>query len=201
MTSENAQLTHRSNADDPRTIEQLHIAACLHAVLDLGDAASPLAAKHLTDRLLADAVETEDPIEKMMIEQLAMAHHRIGSLHSQAASTRDIKKCEAYSSAAQRLLGEFRRLVLALRDYRTPVQGRSTTIVHRVEQFNHSEGSQDVAYTQLDGGHGGSRLECSDTEMTSNTGQEEGFGLHEQRERRLQESQAGRSRSTQPLEA
>lgn len=176
---------------DPRILEELHIPVCLEVVLDMQSSASAHAAKARVERLLEQARQTDDPVEAMMLEQLCLAHHRIASLHARAATATDIKVIEVYSSAAQRLLGEWRRLVLALRDYRTPVQGRSTTIIHRVEQLNAAE-SQDVSYTKQDSPEGGTQLVCRDTELTSNKGEEPTHDYTEQRARTPEEPPAGR---------
>ena len=191
----------QTDQHDPRILEELHIPICLEAVLDMGSSASAHAAKGRVERLLEQAKQTDDPIEAMMLEQLCIAHHRIAALHARAAKSKDIKVIEAYSSAAQRLLGEWRRLVLALREYRSPVQGKQSTVINRVDQLNHAEGRQDVSYAKKDGSDEDRRMECRDSEMTSNTAQEEGYGLFEQRERRIKEPQASGSRSSQSVEA
>lgn len=186
---------------DPRILEELHIPLCLDAVVDIGMSISAHASKGRVDRLLEQAKQTGDPIEAMMIEQLCLAHHRIAGLHARAATSKDPKVIDMYSSNARQLLGEFRRLALALREYRTPAQGKQTTVIHRVEQLNQAEGRQSVSYAKAEGPEGGSRMECRDSELTSNTAQEPCDELHEQRERRLEESQAGCGRSAEPIEA
>jgi hypothetical protein len=75
--------------------------------------------KVFLDQFVNDAAESPDPIERLLIEQLALAHFRIGDLHcSAAASGEGIDAVKVYASAASRLLGEFRRSVLALKAYR-----------------------------------------------------------------------------------
>jgi hypothetical protein len=167
----------------------------------MGKSVSPQASKARVERLLEQAKQTEDPVEAMMLEQLCLAHHRIASLHARAASASDIKVIEIYSSAAQRLLGEWRRLVLALRDYRTPAQGKQTTIVHKVEQWNQADGDQDVAYTKQTDSDGGSHMVCRDTELTSKDDEGPANELHQQRQRRLEERQARGRRQAESLPA
>lgn len=72
------------------------------------------------DNLLSDAGNPSDPIQIMMIEQLALAHLNIGRLHGEAATARDLNHAKAYGSLAIGLTGEFRRTALALKAYRTP---------------------------------------------------------------------------------
>lgn len=68
-------------------------------------------------RLLQEAGNPTDPIERMMLEQLALAHLRIGQLHANAGKSKSTEACKIYTSGASRLLGEFRRTALALRVY------------------------------------------------------------------------------------
>lgn len=75
------------------------------------------------DSLLLDAGNPTDPIEIMMLEQLVMAHFRIAQLHGSAGQAQGIEAVKMLSSAAARLLGEFRRTVLAIRVYRDGVPG------------------------------------------------------------------------------
>ncbi len=56
-----------------------------------------------------------DPIERMLLEQLALAHFRIGQLHVRASEAQGLEAVRVYNSVAARMLGEFRRTVLALR--------------------------------------------------------------------------------------
>src|SRR4051794_17121498 len=73
------------------------------------------------DRLLADAGSPSDPIEIMLLEQLAIAHFRIAQLHGSAGQAQGIEAQKLLCAAAARLLGEFRRTALAIRVYRTGV--------------------------------------------------------------------------------
>ncbi len=70
------------------------------------------------DRLLADCGSPTDPIEIMIVEQLALAHFNTGLLQSRATNTNTIERAAVYASAAARLMAEFRRSALALQAYR-----------------------------------------------------------------------------------
>jgi len=59
-----------------------------------------------------------DPIERMMLEQLAIAHHAIGNFHVRAGVKEKVEEVEIFSGAAARLMAEFRRTALALKAYR-----------------------------------------------------------------------------------
>jgi hypothetical protein len=77
--------------------------------------------KSYLEQLLQDAGNPKDPIEVMLLEQLALAHFRIGQLHASAGKAQGTEAAKIYNSAAARLLGEFRRTALALRVYRARV--------------------------------------------------------------------------------
>jgi hypothetical protein len=70
------------------------------------------------NKLLADCGSPTDPIEVMLIEQLALAHLNMGLLHCKASNAGSVECATAYSGAASRLMGEFRRSALALLAYR-----------------------------------------------------------------------------------
>ena len=61
------------------------------------------------ERLIEDAGDPADPIERMLLEQLALAHFRIGQLHVSAGRAEGIEAVKVYNSVAARMLGEFRR--------------------------------------------------------------------------------------------
>ena len=76
------------------------------------------------NKLLQDAGSPSDPIEIMLIEQLALAHFNVGRLQIKSCSVEDPKLAVAFSDAATRLLGEFRRCTLALEDFRAKQAAR-----------------------------------------------------------------------------
>jgi hypothetical protein len=70
------------------------------------------------ERLLAEAGNPADPVERMLLEQLAVAHFRTAQLHVLAGQAKGTEAVKLLTAAAARLLGEFRRTALALRAYR-----------------------------------------------------------------------------------
>lgn len=74
--------------------------------------------KAFRDRLIADCGSPSDPIEVMVIEQLALAHLNMGFLQCRAANAPTLEAVGVYGSAAARLMAEFRRSALALQAYR-----------------------------------------------------------------------------------
>jgi hypothetical protein len=70
------------------------------------------------DDLLADCGSPTDPIEVMIVEQLALAHFSLGLLSCKAANAGKVEAVGVYAGAAARMMGEFRRSALALQVYR-----------------------------------------------------------------------------------
>jgi hypothetical protein len=78
--------------------------------------------KLFRDRLLAECGGPTDPIEVILIEQLALAHLNSGRLHFRAATSDSLEAARVYGSMAIMLMGEFRRGALALKSYRDKPQ-------------------------------------------------------------------------------
>ncbi len=95
--------------------------------------ADALAFKKFRDRLLADCGSPTDPIEVMMIEQLALAHLNTGRLHHRAATADSLEAARVYGTTAILLMGEFRRGALALKSYRDKPRAISTQGAAAVE--------------------------------------------------------------------
>ena len=109
---------------------------------NLQGAVPPSAYKTYRDQLLRDSGQPNDAIEVMLIEQLMWAHHRIGDLHVQASTASSPETTVIYSTAAAKLMAEFRRTSLALREYRSPFSPKNITLVR---QQNLSAGNQKIA--------------------------------------------------------
>jgi hypothetical protein len=100
------------------------------------------------DDFVRRAGSPSDPVEKLMVEQLALAHNAICKLYVRAASADDAALSEVCFAALARLLAEFRRLTLALKEYRGPALSQ---VVNMVEQQNVAVGgNQQIA--NLEGG-------------------------------------------------
>jgi hypothetical protein len=70
------------------------------------------------ERLLADCGGPSDPVEVMLIEELAQAHSCLGLLYAKTSNTGQVEAAGIYAGAAARLMGEVRRSPLALQAYR-----------------------------------------------------------------------------------
>jgi hypothetical protein len=88
--------------------------------------------KQYRSTLLAQAGNPTDPIEVMLIEQIALAHFHIGRLHLKSCSTAQAPLAVAYADAATRLTAEFRRSALALEDYRAKQLARCHAVAGSV---------------------------------------------------------------------
>jgi hypothetical protein len=76
-------------------------------------------------QLLADAGDITDPIERMLVEAIAIAFHRSGQLLVKSASAENLQASAMYNAATTKMLAEFRRLTLSLEAYRASVAARS----------------------------------------------------------------------------
>ena len=145
--------------------------------------------------VLEAAGQPTDPIEMMIIEQLLWAHHRIGILQTEAVCAKTVEAAILYNTAAARLMAEFRKSSLALREYRTPVVQKNITVV---KQQNVAAGDQQIAY--LDGnsavpsGVGKNR----DTELVSNSLE---AITHEHQTTLIPQPQTSRGRAAEPCHA
>jgi len=102
------------NLKDVAGASQMYIAVSSSIAPDI----STEAFKIYRQKLLEQAGSPTDPIEIMLIEQIALAHFHIGRLHLRSCSTADGLLSVAFADAATRLTAEFRRSALALEDYR-----------------------------------------------------------------------------------
>src|SRR5262249_50668049 len=88
-------------------------------------------------QVLKDLGDPADPIERMLAEQLCLAHFRTAQLHVGAGQARGAEAVKAYNAVAARMLGELRRTALALKAYRTGVpagESRATLKLFKAAQ-------------------------------------------------------------------
>jgi hypothetical protein len=93
------------------------------------------------DRFVQQAGNPSDPMERLALEQLLLAHLHIGQLHANATNAQSVEAARMYLGMACRMRSEFRRLLLALDEHRSPK--RSTFTV--VKQANLAAGDQQIA--------------------------------------------------------
>ncbi len=124
-------------------IRNLAFPAAMAASVPIGKDVGGAAFKVFKDGLLREAGSPSDPVEIMLLEQLTMAHLRVGQLHAQVETAKSIEAAKVFSMAAVRLTGELRRLALALKQYREPSAKKQFTVVR---QQNVSAAGQQIAY-------------------------------------------------------
>ncbi len=93
--------------------------AIMAAALGLGPAFDAAAYKAYLAGVLRGLGDPEDPVERMLAEQLCLAHFRAAQLHAGAGNASGLEATKLLNAAAARMLGEFRRTALCLKAYRT----------------------------------------------------------------------------------
>jgi len=71
--------------------------------------------------VMRDSGDPTDPIERMLIEQLCLAHFRVAQLQGAAGQASGLEGMKLLNTVAARMLGEMRRTALRLKAYRTTV--------------------------------------------------------------------------------
>jgi len=104
--------------------------------------ADALAYKKYRDQLVLDCGAPTDPVEIMLIEQLALAHLNAGRLHFRAANAEGLDGARVYGGLAVLLQGELRRTALALKAYRS--NSRSQEVVAQDERTAQFEAAEPV---------------------------------------------------------
>jgi hypothetical protein len=143
--------------EEGKNVRQLLVPSTLSAMV--GEQVLGLyGAKAVLDTIKAEAGRPADPIERMMIEQFSLAHHRLAILNANATNAKAPECVRVYNAAASRLLGELRRMALAIKAYREPAAQRSFSVIN--QQNVVAGGHQQVAY--VDGGRGRETLVARD---------------------------------------
>lgn len=176
-------------------------AAYIYATISkiCGETVSCEAFREYLNKIHEEAGQSSDPIERMLIEQITLAHHNIGRLTARAAAASTPEHDAVYSTSAARLLAEFRRAVLALKKYREPTPSRNVTLV----KHQNVAQNQQIAFVE---GDTASKCEnayqsagnpnCLNTKLASKE------ALQYVPERNpIPQSPAGRSRKEEPVEA
>lgn len=93
-------------------------AAQMSTAIHLDGSFDQAAFRAYMDQLLIDAGNPTDPVERILIEQIAMAHLRVGDLSVLAAGSRGNESTKILTGATARLIGEVRKTALAISAYR-----------------------------------------------------------------------------------
>jgi hypothetical protein len=93
-------------------------ASQMSTTIQLDKSFDPAAFHAYLDQLMIDTGSPTDPVERILIEQIAMAHLRVGDLSVLASGARGDEPIKILNSATARLIGEVRKTALALAAYR-----------------------------------------------------------------------------------
>jgi hypothetical protein len=99
-------------------IDQVLFPSMLAAALQMDQHFDVKGYRAFLDKIFADAGSPADPVEKMLLEQLVLAHLRAAQLQAHAGMAEGLEAVRLYNAAAARLLAEFRKTALALKSYR-----------------------------------------------------------------------------------
>jgi len=83
-----------------------------------------IAARLFLEQFRHDAGASEDPVERLLLDQLALAHLRLGRLQAQAEQAQQLEFKKLYLDAVARLLGEVSKMALVLPEYRRRSRSR-----------------------------------------------------------------------------
>ncbi len=100
------------------------------------------------ERFRAAAGSPADPVERILLEELWLAHYQIADLHILASKGANAEITKIYSAAAVRLMGEVRRTALAIRAYRQPPSKKSFSVIQQ-QNIATGGGTQDVKYVDV----------------------------------------------------
>lgn len=122
---------------DERTTRHLRdggVLVALATTIGGGVAAVEATVGYLND--LVDEMEPRDALERMLVQQLALCHHRAVGLSAMAAQQTTLDAIRIVNEAADRALGSYRRAMLALREYRAPYRRVNIGQLNQANQQN-----------------------------------------------------------------
>ncbi|MEX2216524.1 MAG: hypothetical protein WD768_20595 [Phycisphaeraceae bacterium] len=176
-----ATIAPASNADQEDPLWDRRVATMRKAVIPSIVAGAVKLEKHVSPTTIGAYMEDfahraggiDDPIEEVIVRQIAQADLIIGQLLEQTTRAVNALAAQAYGSTACRLISEVRRLALALKKYRNSDEPRKTTIIHQVTHVGQQNiaAKQDVAYSREGNddadGEGRVSMHSADTKQTS----------------------------------
>jgi hypothetical protein len=96
----------------------------MFAALGLNNLVEPSAFRLFLDKLMRDAGDPQDPVERMLLEQLTLAHFRAAQLQSEAEGAKAVEAIELRERCSIALMAETRKMALALAEYRERSRSR-----------------------------------------------------------------------------
>ncbi len=82
------------------------------------------------------AVSPRDPLERMLVQQLVWCHQRAASLSMKACKQSDLERIKVFNELIDEATNGYRRLMLALREYRAPYRRVNIKQLNQAEQQN-----------------------------------------------------------------
>jgi len=135
----------------------------------LGAEYNPQAFVVFRNKLLERCGDPTDPIEIMLVEQLALAHFSIGRLQIKASVIDNTKLAIAFGDSATRLLGEFRRCTLALEDFRAKQAARKEQPVNNAAKKTAPAAQDGEPWSSTDGtSSSNGKKKAFDNKLTTN---------------------------------
>lgn len=94
-----------------RNIREVGPAAALYAAMSsfYGGKLELAVYKELVEGVLHDLGDPQDPMERMLAEQIILGHHVVGRLQARAAGQEKAENAEVYLRGATKLMSEFRK--------------------------------------------------------------------------------------------
>src|SRR4051795_10371306 len=107
--------------DYNRAIAGAVFATNLRKIVDEGGEVDAMGSVYAAD--LIQRFQPRDSVEEMLVAQMVVTHGRMLYLSAYAGGQQNLKWAQLMHDAADRASNTFRRLVLALADYRNPRRG------------------------------------------------------------------------------
>ena len=108
----------RSSAEQAYAVKQAVAPAMLATVLGVENTIGVSGYRVYLDELIRDSGNPTDRVEIMLLEQIVICHHLSMKMQTLAEKAQGTEAIELYLVAASRLNAEFRKSVLALKEYR-----------------------------------------------------------------------------------
>lgn len=108
----------RTSPEEQAAVVKLVIVPAAFAAAMNLDRVGAVGFKTYLEQLLHDAGNPHDPVEIMLIQQIALCHLRSAELHGQAGQAKALAAVELYNTIAAKFTAELRKTALALKAYR-----------------------------------------------------------------------------------
>src|SRR5262249_9170058 len=118
-------------------------AANMLAGLSLDGTAGVVGLRLFFARFREEAGGPNDPVEKLLLDQILAAHVKVAELYALAAGATNIEFVRAYQNAAARLLGMLCQLIATLSGYRASRRPRRRRKLGRDEKGDTQVGSNE----------------------------------------------------------